>query len=208
MDSSGKAGEILTVATEWDARVLEDPMLTASYEGYPNGAGQTPYAQAAPSYVVQNPLHFAQSQVQIGTSTVNASNAALVDGVTQIQLSIENKMNTGRQYHGNAGLKDEPIRNDVAVISGTITSDYVNKAYWADAFYSDTPFSLIWTFSAGPLLGTNAALQFVLNGVFLNGDSPGAGNKDVVNGAFPFVAEYDLTNEPLTVIFQTTDATG
>ena len=203
-----KAGDILTLATEWDARIIEDPLITASYEGYPNGAGQTPYTQAAPSYVVQNPFHFAQSQVQIGSSAAAASSAALIDGVTGISLSIENKLNTGRQYHGNAGLKDEPIRNDVAVISGTINSDFVNKTYWADAFYSDTPFSIIWTFAAGALSGTVAALQFVLNGVFLNGDSPGAQNKDIVNGAFPFVAEYDLTNEPLQIIFQTTDATG
>jgi hypothetical protein len=203
-----KAGELLTLATEWDARVLEDPLITASYEGYPNGTGQTPYTQATPSYVVQNPLHFAQSQVQIGASTTAASSAALIDGVTGISLSIENKLNTGRQYHGNAGLKDEPIRNDVATISGTITSDYVNKTYWADAFYSDTPISIIWTLSAGALAGNVPALQFVLNNVFLNGDSPAAANKDIVNGSFPFVAEYDLTNEPLTVIFQTADATG
>lgn len=203
-----KAGDILTCATEWDARVLEDPVITTGYEGYPNGATQTPYAQAAPSYVVQNPLHFAQSQIQIGSTVAGASAASIVDGVTGISLSVENKMNTGRQYHGNAGLKDEPVRNDVAVLSGTVTSDYVNKSYWADAFYSDTPISLIWTVAAGALSGTVAAIQFVLNGVYLNGDSPAAQNKDIVSGSFPFVCLYDLSVEPLTVIIQTTDATG
>lgn len=203
-----KAGDILTLATEWDARAIEDPLITAGYEGYPNGATQTPYTQASPSYVVQSPFHFAQSQIQIGSTVAGASAAGLVDGVTGMSLSIENKLNTSRQYHGNAGLKDEPIRNDVGMITGTVTSDFVNKTYWADAFYSDTPLSIIWTFAAGSLSGTVAALQFVLNGVFLNGDSPGAQNKEIVNGSFPFVAEYDLTTEPLTVIFQTTDATG
>src|SRR5512139_1690399 len=82
-----KAGDILTMATEWDARAIEDPLLTASYEGYPNGAGQTPYTQAAPSYVVQSPFHFAQSQIQIGTTVAGASAAALVDGVTGMSLS-------------------------------------------------------------------------------------------------------------------------
>lgn len=203
-----KAGDILGLATDWDARVMEDPVITASYEGYPNGAGQTPYVQAAPSYVVAAPLHFAQSQIQIGTSTANASAASLIDGVTGISLSVERKLNTGRQYHGNAGLKDEPITNDLVTITGTVNSDFVNKTYWADAFYSDTPFSIIWTVAAGALLGTTPAIQFVLNNVFLDDTSPAADGRDIINTAFPFKATFDLTNEPLSIIFQTADATG
>lgn len=203
-----KAGDILTLATEWDARVLEDPVITASYQGYPNGTGQTPYVQAAPSYVVQAPAHFAQAQVQIGASAAAASAASPIDGLNGFNLSIERKLKTDRQYYGNAGLKDEPITNDVVKISGTLTSDFLNKAYFADPFYSDTPQTVIVTFAAGALAATVPAIQFVMNNVYLDGDSPAAGGKDVVNTSFPFVCLYDLSVEPLQIIMQTTDATG
>lgn len=203
-----KAGDILTLATEWDARIVEDPVITTAYEGYPNGATQTPYTQAAPSYVVQNPVHFAQAQVQIGATVAAASTAAPIDGVTGFNLAIDRKLNVNRQYYGNAGLKDEPITNDVVGLSGTITSDYVNKTYWADAFYSDTPQVVIVTFAAGALSGTVNAVQFVMQGMFLNDGTPGAQNKEIISNAFPFVLLYDLVNEPLTIIIQTTDTTG
>lgn len=198
----------LTVATDWDARVLEDPLLTASYQGYPNGAGQTPYTQATPSYSVASPWHWAQSQIQIGASATAASTAGVIDGVTKFQLSVEHPMNTARQYMGNQGLKDEQIVNGVYKITGTVNSDFTNKTYWADAFYSDTPFSIIVTFTpAGTLSGTVNAIQFVLNNVYLDNESPGASNKDIVNTSFPFTCLYDLSAEPLQVIIQTTDAT-
>lgn len=200
-----KAGEMLTVATEWDARVMEDPLITAGYEGYPNGATQTPYTQATPSYAVQTPFNFAQASVQIGTS---AATAAAIDGLTQFNLKIERKLNVGRQYYGNAGLKDEPITNDVVMLTGTLSSDFLNKTYFQDAFYSDTPQTVIVTFSAGAPAGNVPAIQFVLNNAFLNDTSPAAANKDIVNTQFPFVALYDLTNEPLSIIMQTADATG
>jgi hypothetical protein len=198
----------LTCQTDWDGRVYEDPLITASYQGYPSGAGQTPYTQATPSYTAASPWHWAQSQIQIGASATAASTAGLIDGVTKFQLSVEHPLNVARQYMGNAGLKDEQIVNNVYKITGTVSSDFVNKTYWADAFYSDTPFSIIVTFTpAGTLSGTVNAIQFVLNNVFLDNESPTVPNKDVVNTSFPFTCLYDLTNEPLMVIIQTTDAT-
>ena len=200
-----KGGEILTCATEWDSRVMEDPLITTAYQGYPNGATQTPYTQATPSYAVQSPFHFAQASIAVGT---NIAGAASIDGLTQFNLKIERKLNVGRQYYGNAGLKDEPITNDVVALTGTLTSDYLNKATFADAFYSDTPQTVIVTFSAGAPSGTVNAIQFVMNNVYLNDTSPAAANKDIISTAFPFQVLYDLTNEPLTIIIQTTDATG
>lgn len=198
----------LTCATDWDARVYEDPLITAAYQGYPNGATQTPYTQATPSYAAAAPWHWAQVQVQIGATTTAASSAGLLDGVTKFQLSVEHPMNTARQYMGNQGLKDEQIVNAPFKITGTVNADYVNKANWADAFYSDTAFSIIVTFTpAGTLNGTVNAIQFVLNNVFLDNESPTVANKDIVNTGFPFVCLYDLSNEPLTVIIQTSDAT-
>lgn len=200
-----KAGEMLTVATEWDARVMEDPLITTAYQGYLNGATQTPYTQATPSYSVQVPFHFAQASVAIGTTVAGAT---AIDGLTEFNLKIERKLNTGRQYYGNAGLKDEPITNDVVSLTGTLSSDFLNKTYFQDAFYSDTPLAVVVTFANGAPSATVPAIQFVMSSVYLNESSPAAQNKDIINTSFPFQALYDLTNEPLSIIIQTTDATG
>jgi hypothetical protein len=204
---SCKAGELLECTTSWDARYLADPLIDATYPAYPNGAGQTPYTQAASSYSTAIPWDFANAQVQLGTSLANASSAAVIDGVTGFDLFVERKMKIDRQYFGNAGLKDEPITNAEVGLGGTFTSDFVNKTYFADAFYSDTPLFAIVTFSAGALSATVPALQFAMANIFLDGDSPDAKNKDVTNTAFPFVIDYDNTTEPLSIIMQTTDAT-
>lgn len=202
-----KESDFLTLATDWDGRVLEDPLITSAYQGYPNGATQTPYTQAVPSYAARVPYHFALGQLGIGNSAAAASTASPIDGVSELDLSIEHKLDVARQYFGNAGLKDEQLQNDVYAITGTVKADYTNKTYWADAFYSDTAFSIVWTFATAALGGTVAAIQFVLNNVFLNGDSPQAANKAIVSGSFPFKAYYDGTNEPLMVIVQTTEST-
>jgi len=204
---SCKAGELLTCTTSWDARYLADPLIDTTYPAAPPGGAdaQTPYTQATPSYAAAIPWDFANAQVQVGSSIAAASAAAAVDGVTGFDVSVERKMKTDRQYYGNQGLKDEQVTNDLVSITGTISSDFVNKTYWADAFYSDTPLFVLVTF--GALLATAPATQFVLSNIFLNGDSPAAASKDVVNGSFPFTATYDLTNEPLSVIIQSTDAT-
>ena len=206
---SCKMDELLTCATSWDARYLADPLIDTSYPGYPGGAlTQTPYTQATPSYAAALPWDFANAQVQIGTSIATASAATAVDGVTGLDISIDRKLKINRNYFGNAGLKAEQITNDTIPLTGTLTSDFVNKSYFADAFYSDTPLTIIWTFTAtGVLNATTPALQFVMPNVYFNGDSPAAGSKDVINTSFPFAALYDLTNEPMTVIIQTTDAT-
>jgi len=206
---SCKKADFLTASIDYDGRVLEDPLLTASYQGYPNGAGQTPYTQAAPSYTALTPYHFAESQIQVGSSLTAASSAGLIDGVTQFDLTVEHKLNTDRQYMGNQGLKDEQLVSDVYAITGTISSDFVNKTTWQDVFYSDTGFSMIvtLTLNGAALGGTVAAIQFCLNNVKLNDGNPNAGGKDIVTSSFPFKAYYDLTNEPLTVIIQSTEAT-
>ncbi|WP_037605843.1 hypothetical protein [Streptacidiphilus rugosus] len=201
-----KSGELLVATTSWDCRYLADPLIDTLYPtATTGGSTQTPYTQATPSYAAAIPWDFANAQIQIGSTIAGASAASPVDGVTGFDFTIERRMKTGRQYYGNAGLKDEPVTSDEVLLTGTFTSDFVNKTYWADAFYSDTPIFAIITF--GTMAANAPAAQFVLSNLFLNDGSPAATNKDVVNTSFPFACTYDLTNEPASIILQTADAT-
>lgn len=179
--------QILTATINWDAQKAEETS-----------------ALAAPSYPVLNPFHFAQSSVKWGTFGSEVS----IDGVQKIDLKVERKQNTSRYYQGNAGLKDEPITNDTVKLTGTITSDYLNKTYFADTFASDTPQSLIWAFT-GPIIAStfNYAITFNLPAVFINSPPPDLASKDVINTAFAFEALNDGTHPAITVTLMSTDTT-
>lgn len=161
-------------------------------------------ALAAPSYPTLNPFHFAQSAVKWGTF----GSEVAIDGVKKIDVKVERKQNVNRYYQGAAGLKREPITNDAVAITGTIESDYVNKTYFADVFASDTPQSLIWTFT-GPIIAStyNYQFQIALPSVFIDSPGPQLDGKDIVSTSFAFTALNDGTNQPITLTYMSTDTT-
>lgn len=132
---------------------------------------------------------------------------AQVDGVTKVDVKIPRPMKTSRFYFGNSGLKKEPLTNARAMISGTITADYVDKTLWADRFAAHSQFSLVIT-CVGALIATPYSQTFTITlpSCFLEGDTPDLSGPDVVNGAFPFVYRYDGTNQP-TIAYITSDVT-
>lgn len=180
-----------------------DTFLTASLT-YDVMQVQETGALAAPSYPVLNPFNFAQSGFKWGAF----GSEAQIDGVKKVDVKIERKQNVNRYYQGAGGFKREPITNDPVAITGTIESDYVNKTYFADLFASDTPQSLIWSFT-GPLLSPTsfATFQIALPSVFIDSPGPQLDGKDIVSTSFAFTALNDGTNPPITLTYISTDST-
>lgn len=178
--------ENLTVSMEVDARdVTEAETL------------------AAPSYATGvNVFHFAQMAVKLGTYGAEAS----VDGVRKLTLRISRPMRTDRYYAGGAGLKSQPVLNDYLDISGTVEVDYLTKADFADRFASDSSTALVWEF-VGPLIASTFYETFRIKVpmIFFDGDTPAVNGPDIVTGSFPFVGRYDLTNNPATIEYMSTD---
>jgi len=178
---------LLTLSANWDAKDLTESqtLAAASY-----ATGRTPF-------------HFGQMQVLTG-ATIGAAVAA--DGVRKITCKIDRKLKTDMFYANNAGLKEQPVQNDFAEITGVITADYKTAAHWADRFRDDSGFSLVLKW-----VGANIASTFFqtfeldLPAVFLDGDTPGVDGPDVVQTDFPFRVYYDLTNAPVTCIYRSTD---
>jgi hypothetical protein len=180
--------ENLTVSIEVDARdVTEAETL------------------AAPSYATGvNVFHFAQSAIKLGTYNSEAT----VDGIRKMTLRIARPSRTDRFYHGNAGLKSQPIINDYAQISGTIEADFLDKTVYADRFAADTSTAVDWVFTGPVIEGANTELfRIRVPQIFFDGDTPTVNGPDVVSGAFPFVASYDGTNAAATILYQSTDTT-
>lgn len=121
-----------------------------------------------------------------------------VTGVTKATVKIERPMKTDRQYFGQNGRKAEPIINDFAKITGTISADFVDKADWHDRFEADDLFSLVLE-AVGPVAIESTyfpTFRITLPGCYLTGSTPTNEGLDVVNGDFPFECLYDGTNYP------------
>lgn len=183
------AGELLKATFDLDARNVTDDT-----------------ALAAPSYVTGvKPFHFAQSAVKLGAFGAEAS----VDGVRGVSVKIDRAVKTDRYYAGAAGLKAEPIMNAWQAVTGTIDTDFVTKADWADRWLDSptTPFSLVWEFVGATIEGTNKeTFRITLPSCFVDGDTPTLDGPDVVAPSFPFSWQYDGTNLP-KIEYVSTDAT-
>lgn len=160
---------------------------------------------AAPSYATGvNVFHFAQSAVKLGTYNSEAQ----VDGIRKMTVRIARPSRVDRFYHGNAGLKSQPIINDYAQITGTIEADYLDKTVFADRFAADTSTALDWVFTGPVIESANTEIfRIRVPQIFFNGDTPAVNGPDVVSGAFPFVGTYDGTNAAAQILYQSTDTT-
>lgn len=129
---------------------------------------------------------------------------ASVSGITKATVKIERPQKTDRFYFGAAGLKAEPLTNDWAQITGTLTSDFVDKTILADRFAADSQFSLVLEAVGLQISGIYYdTFRITLPACFLDGDTPGVDGPDVVSGDFPFACLFDGTNLPKIEIIST-----
>jgi hypothetical protein len=183
-------GDLLTVNIDGDIRsVVESQTLSAA--SYTTG---------------RRPFHFGQMGVKIGAT---AAGAAAVGGVRKVTCKIDRKLKTDMYYANNAGLKEEPVANDFAEVSGTITVDYKTAADFADRYRDDTQLALVWEF-----LGANIATTFfetfrlTLPAIYLDTDPPTADGPDVITTDFDYSAYVDLSQAITALVqceYQSTD---
>lgn len=161
---------------------------------------------AAPSYTTGTaPFHGGQMVVKVGTYGAEAE----ITGIKKTTVKFERPMADSRYYAQSTGFpatKLEPIMNDYIKITGSLDADYVTKADLADRFASDSSTSLVieWI---GPTIETTykETFRIRLPLVFLNGETPTVDGPDIVSNSFPFVAQHDGTNAPITIEYQSTD---
>lgn len=159
-------------------------------------------ALAAPTYPVCNEFHWGQAALKLGTFGAETQ----VDGITKMTLKIERPKHPGGPYMGNAGLISQRVSNDWVKISGTIEADFVTKTALADRYRDDSGVSMVWEF-VGPLIASTffETFRITVPATFFDGATPKAESPDVVKGPFPFVGQFDLTNNPCTVAYISTD---
>ncbi|GAA4358412.1 phage tail tube protein [Angustibacter luteus] len=179
-------GEYLTAALTLDCQDVVDSQTLAA-PSYPTGL---------------KAFNFKHSTLKIGAF----GSEAAVDGVSKVSFKMTRPQKTDRVYAGNAGLKKEPIQNDLVDLTGTIETDFVNRTDFADRFAADTPFSLIWEFVGANIASTYyETFRIKLPAVYLDTDTPTLEGPDVVSPSFNFTALNDLTNAPVTCEYMSVD---
>ncbi|MET9088145.1 phage tail tube protein [Streptomyces sp. NPDC004237] len=176
-------------------------MLTATFEfdGKDCDESQT---LAVASYSNMSPFNF----VQMGLKTGTFGSEAALDGIRKVSVKIERVMDVERFYANQAGLKKEPISNDLVKISGSIETDYVATTL-DDLHTNDGATAMVWEF-IGPIIAStyNETFRIKLPAIKLDEGPPVVDGFGVVKPTFSFTGLYDGTNQP-AIEYMSTDVT-
>lgn len=160
---------------------------------------------SAPSILTTpKPFHFGQMNVKVGTYGAETAQS----GIRKVTLKIARPQRVDRQYAGGTGKKGEPIWNGRPAITGSIETDFLAQADFADRVQSGGAISLVWEF-VGVLIASTyyETIRFKLSAtIFTAGDPDLAQGLDVVQPKFDFKAVTDDTNPPITVEYMSTDS--
>jgi hypothetical protein len=149
---------------------------------------------------------FHQMAVKIGTF----GSEAKVDGVSKWVGSIKRAQANKRFNAGNVttnpndsyAIKDEPVDNGFADITGTLDTEYLNDTLVENYYQTDTPFSLIVAFTSATLAGTaipySATFAFP-RCRFLTGENPTVMGPGIVKPVMAYEVMLDGTHPAATL---------
>lgn len=177
----------------------------------------TATALATASYVAGAEV-FNFSQVTVlklgGTATTAAGETTIASGttvpgvVTGITISGENPMATERYGLGNAGLKNEPLENDIPTVTGTLSAEWDRTTFY-DLFKANTTTALELKFEGSVISGTDKnTLSFILPAVKFKNVAPSVDGPDVIQADVDFEAYSDETNPVIQVKLISADSTA
>lgn len=190
------------IAGTFASAVGERLIFTPTIDARQLSEVETLVAPSVPTGLV--PRTFKDLTVSLGTY----GGELPVNGVKGVSITIERPQDVERQYAGQAGLKAEPIMNEFAKVSGSITADFLDKTVFADRFASDGSIAAVFEWK-GPLIAATHYERLTLKVpmIFFDGDSPIVDGPGIVSGAFPFTAQLDGTNALITSEYMAVDVT-
>lgn len=186
----------------FEAKVNEPLRLTISLDGKDVSESQT---LVTPVYQTANPAFFwNQGLFQMGA----LGSEATVEGVRSFTLTIERPQKVDNFYLDGTGRKNAPVQNAFVKVSGSIETDFLSKAAFADLFVADTPQSIIVPFT-GALIGgsSTALLSIALPHIRFDDAPPTVSGPDILQPKFSFEGLYDDTHTAVTATYVSTDTT-
>jgi len=158
-------------------------------------------ALAVASYVSTEVFHGKQMCVKVGAF---GSESAL-SGVRSVNVSWNRPLDTADYTACTAGLKGEPVQNDVMEITGSLTADWLAKATLEDLAVANTSTSLVWEFTGALITGSHyKSLKMTLPGIYLEPSAQDVPGRSELTTDWSFTWRYDGTNLP-SIVSVTTD---
>lgn len=196
-------GAVPTLQLTVDGRD-EDTTTTLASASYPTG---TP-----PTFL----WDFSKATLKLGGTAATATGLTTITGgtaaatvINEITFQGTTPMATERFGIGNAGLKNEPLQNDIQTITGTLAAEF-SKAELYDVFKAQTTTALQLTLTNGVNIGTSTdkwTLDFTIPAAKLKAAAPSVGGPDVVSMSTDFEVYSDETNPPIQVLIWSDEAT-
>ena len=190
---SCSVGELLTASMTIDGRSWDNTTAldTASYVIPPAGCGVFSWNQMA---------------VKLGTYGAEAA----VTGVKGMTASISRGMDTEAYYANAAGVKVEPVLNELAAITGTIQADWLAKATFEDVAATTSTTSLVWEFVSTTAIATTYywTWRLVIPGIGLEPATQGVDGPSELTNDWAWSWRYDGTNLPKIELLTTDTSVG
>jgi len=168
-------------------------------------------ALAAASYLT-GAVTFHSGQMALKMGTYNSETA--VAGVRGVSVTIDRPLDT-EDYTtaGNAagvGYKTEPVMNDYAAITGTVSADWLAKATFEDLANGMTGTSLVWEFVHPVAIETTyfPTFRITLPSVYFDSGSQSVEGVAELTQDWSFAWKYDGTNLPKIELITPDTAVG
>lgn len=172
-------------------------MFTPTFDFVQEDTGQT--LETASYSTTDELLVWTGGQVQIADADVN---------VSSFSVSVDNALNTDRRFLRTDAKKLEQYCNGMREITGTLTMEFEDLSEY-NRFVNGTEAEVELTCTGASELetGYNGSLVITLGSVRFDGSTPTVGGPEQLELTLPFRALDDGTNEPITMIYTTTDTT-
>jgi len=138
-----------------------------------------------------------------GAITLNGSAVA---NIKDFSVTVDNAIKNDRYNLGALGLKSEQNISGFRKVSGKITAEFTDTTLLA-AFLADTTASLALTFTGDVISSTyKDTLSITLPACKFDADTPNVSGPGVVDLSMTFTVYDDGTNQPMTIVYQTSEA--
>lgn len=201
--------------TGWEFSISDGEVATLSLD-IDGRSESTATALVAASYVNGELFNFANvSAFKLGGSASTAAGETSITGgvavpgvVTGFSLSGSAPMATERFGLGNAGLKSEPLENDIPTITGSLSAEYDRTTFY-DVFKNNTTTAIEVKFEGSIISGSDKnLLSFIIPAVKFKAVNPSVSGPDIVSADVEFEAYSDGTNPVLQVQLVSADSTA
>ena len=183
-----------TITTGLDAYTTLDVTVDAQAED------DTQTLVVSPTYPsAQNLLHDGILSITVNGTEFYAKSSS---------IKIDRLLDMARYFQRASTLKKEPLAAGVSPITGDLLGEFEDLTT-ADLFHNGTIVPIVFDW-VGPVISNafNRELKITLPACRLDGPKPVTKGPGILDADAPFTVLYDGTDEPITVLLRTTDATA